>query len=118
MNTQEENQPIMSSRMKEFLLKRFSEILGLLVILFGVLIGIVLLTANSQDPSFNTASGKDFQNLFGQWGANFSEALYLSFGISALFTSIAPIFWGINLIINKNIQNWKLRLFFLPITIY
>ena len=75
MNTQEENQPIMSSRMKEFLLKRFSEILGLLVVLFGVLIGIVLLTANSQDPSFNTASGKDFQNLFGQWGSNFSEAL-------------------------------------------
>ena len=118
MNTQEENQPIMSSRMKEFLLKRFSEILGLLVVLFGVLIGIVLLTANSQDPSFNTASGKDFQNLFGQWGANFSEALYLSFGISALFTSIAPIFWGINLIINKNIHNWKLRLFFLPIAIF
>ncbi len=118
MTILDEKQPLMSSGMKQFLFRRLSEIFGIFIILFGIILGIILLTANSTDPSFNTASGKQIQNWFGVWGSNISTAMYLSFGISALLIFIAPIFWGLNLVINKNLSKWKWRLILLPITVF
>ena len=69
MNELEDKPPLMSDRFRLFLWRRLFEIAGVGVFFSGLLLAVILLSANSRDPSFNTASGQEIHNLLGPIGA-------------------------------------------------
>ena len=110
MNDIEENPPLMSDRLRRFLWHRLYEIGGLIIFIAGLALGILLVSANRQDPSFNTASGQDVHNLLGAPGAELATLLYDGFGLAAGLLSISLLVWGARITFQKHLKRWRLRL--------
>ena len=110
MNNTEEKPPLMSAGLQSFLWHRIIEILGLFICAISLCLLLILVTANDNDPSFNTASSQDVQNWFGLWGANLANFLFNAVGLSAVAFAVAPFVWGTRLIFNKKLIKWKWRL--------
>ena len=110
MNDIEENPPLMSDRLRRFLWHRLYEIGGLVIFSAGLALGILLVSANRQDPSFNTASGQEVHNLLGVPGAELATLLYDGFGLAAGLLSISLLVWGARIIFQKHLKRWRLRL--------
>ena len=64
MNEIEENPPLMSDRLRRFYGIDYMKLAAWLFSA-GLALGILLVSANRQDPSFNTASGQEVHNLLG-----------------------------------------------------
>lgn len=110
MNEIDDKTPLMSDRLRRFLWHRLFEIGGLIIFAAGLLLAALLLSANSQDPSFNTASGQEVHNLLGPLGAEFATILYDGFGIIAGLLSLILLVWGLRIIVQKHLKRWRLRL--------
>ena len=110
MNELEDKQPLMSDRLRLFLWRRLFEIAGVGVFLSGLVLAAILLSANSQDPSFNTASGQEVHNLLGPIGAELASFLYDSFGLIAGLLSVILLIWGARITAQKHLKRWRLRL--------
>ena len=80
------------------------------VFLSGLILAVILLSANSQDPSFNTASGQEVHNLLGPIGAELASFLYDSFGLVAGLLSLILLIWGVRITAQKHLKRWRLRL--------
>ncbi|MFQ5598672.1 MAG: DNA translocase FtsK 4TM domain-containing protein [Nitrospiria bacterium] len=73
-----------------------NEVLGTGLILFGLLVGVSLLTHHAEDPSFSTvATSTEVQNAVGKIGAVFSDFVVQIFGISSHFLTLFFIVLGI-----------------------
>ena len=106
----ENKSPLMSAGLRSFLWQRIIELLGLAICMVSFFLFTVLVTANENDPSFNTASAHEIQNWFGLPGANLAAGLYLMFGLPAFGFCLALFIWGIRLIADKRLNRWKWRL--------
>ena len=100
----------MSASLRSFLWQRIVELLGFAICMVSLCLLLVLITANENDPSFNTASTQEIQNWFGSVGAHVAAGLYQMFGLSAFGFSLAPFIWGVRLITDKCLHRWKWRL--------
>ncbi len=82
-----------------------NEIVGIVLLAVGVLLALCLLTYNSADPSFNTASRETTANFIGAVGANIAAVLLQTFGLAAYLLPILILlaawraFWSENLIV-------------------
>ena len=110
MNELEDKPPLMSDRLRLFLWRRLFEIAGVWMFLSGLILAVILLSANSQDPSFNTASGQEVHNLLGPIGAELASFLYDSFGLVAGLLSLILLIWGVRITAQKHLKRWRLRL--------
>jgi S-DNA-T family DNA segregation ATPase FtsK/SpoIIIE len=84
-----------------------------LLIIFGIVISLALLSYNTLDNSFNTASENPLSNIIGSPGSYISDLLIQLFGVSSLFLTVAVIIWGIYLLIRKSKPFWSTLLIFL-----
>ena len=76
-------------------------VIGTVFFLFGLLIGVSLLTYHPEDPSFSTVSAfSEAHNAVGMIGAVFSDFLIQIFGIGAYLLPIFFLVFGV-----KRIQN-------------
>lgn len=72
------------------------EIIGILLIVVGLLLGISLLTYHPDDLSFSTASSSpQIQNAIGRVGANLSDLFFQLFGVSSYLFPIFSILLGV-----------------------
>ena len=110
MSDNEDKPSLMSASLRSFLWQRIVELLGFVICMVSLCLLLVLITANENDPSFNTASAQEIQNWFGSAGAHVAAGLYQMFGLSALGFSLAPFIWGVRLITDKRLHRWKWRL--------
>ena len=110
MNDTEDKPSLMSASLRYFLWQRITELLGFAICVVSLCLLLALITANENDPSFNTASAKEIQNWFGSAGANVAAGLYQMFGLPAFGFGLAPFIWGVRLIIDKRLHRWKWRL--------
>ena len=110
MSDTEDKPPLMSAGLQTFLWHRLVEVSGLVICVLALCLLIILLTANTSDPSLNTASAREVQNWFGLWGANLANLLYQAVGLSAVGFGLAPFIWGTRLITAKRLHKWKWRL--------
>ena len=117
MPSLDEKQPLMSLSMRTFLLRRLSELSGFAVLLCGGILGAILLSADQDDPSFNTASGEEVSNWLGQVGAHVASSLFQLFGLPALLLSFALLIWGARIMMYKYLSRWRWRLALLPLSI-
>jgi DNA segregation ATPase FtsK/SpoIIIE-like protein len=76
---------------------RLNEIIAVVLLAISVLIFLCLVSYNTSDPTFNTASSQKVQNWIGVVGANLAEALFSAVGIVAyIFTAfLAVIAWRV-----------------------
>ena len=65
MSDTEDKPPLMSAGLQTFLWHRLVEVSGLVICVLALCLLIILLTANTSDPSLNTASAREVQNWFG-----------------------------------------------------
>ena len=61
MSDTEDKPPLMSAGLRSFLWQRFIELLGFAMCVASLCLLLVLVTANENDPSFNTASAQRYK---------------------------------------------------------
>jgi len=95
-----------------FLKKRTFEFLGLVLIFTSILLAVAFTTYSPEDPSF-IYGDKNFEinNFFGIYGSSVADFLLQSFGLVSFLLLANFFFWGINLIIKKEIKRIVLKLF-------
>ena len=100
------------SSVTNFLKKRTFEFIGLILISASIGLTIAFTTYSPEDPSF-VYGDRDFEikNFFGIYGSSIADFLLQSFGLLSFLLLANLLFWGINLIIKKEIKKLILKLF-------
>ncbi len=96
-----------------FLLKRFSELLGTILLFTSVLLLISLVSYSPEDPNFIFPDNTEIKNLLGVKGSYTSDILYQSIGLISLLIPISLIITSISVIIDKKILYVIESLFFI-----
>jgi DNA segregation ATPase FtsK/SpoIIIE, S-DNA-T family len=95
-----------------FIKKRTFELLGLILIFTSVGLSIAFITYSPEDPSFIYGNTDlKIQNFFGIYGSSIADFLLQSFGLVSFLLLANFLFWGINLIVKKEIKRFILKLF-------
>ena len=96
-----------------FIKKRTFELLGLILVFTSVGLTIAFTTYSPEDPSF-VYGDREFvvQNFFGIYGSSIADFLLQTFGLTSFLLLATFLFWGISLIIKKEIKKVVLKLFF------
>jgi S-DNA-T family DNA segregation ATPase FtsK/SpoIIIE len=95
-----------------FLKKRTFEFLGLILISTSIGLAIAFTTYSPEDPSFVYGDREfEIKNFFGIYGSSIADFLLQSFGLASFLILANFLFWGINLIIQKEIKRIILKLF-------
>ena len=95
-----------------FLKKRTFELLGLILVLSSVALAIAFTTYSPEDPSFVYGDrGFEIQNFFGIYGSSIADFLLQSFGLASFLLLLNFLFWGLDLIIKKELKRIILKLF-------
>ncbi len=95
-----------------FLKKRTFELLGLILVLSSVALAIAFTTYSPEDPSFVYGDRSfEIQNFFGIYGSSVADFLLQSFGLVSFLLLLNFLFWGLNLIIKKELKRIILKLF-------
>ena len=96
-----------------FLKKRTFELLGLILILTGIALAISFATYAPEDPSLIYGdSNIEIKNFFGIYGSSTADFLLQSFGLASFLLLANFVFWGMSLLIKKEIKRIILKLFF------
>ena len=97
----------------EFLKRRFAEFTGFLLILISSLFIFSLTKYSPDSPSFILNSESlDFKDYFGSFSNAISDIFLQSFGLVSFLIGLSVLFWGINLILEKKINNLLTKFFF------
>jgi len=99
---------------RDFLRKRFAELIGLALLLGGIALILAIASFRAEDPSLNRATDQPAMNLLGMPGAVTADLLLQSLGLASLLLAIVPIVWGWRLVRRHALRLWWLRLTFLP----
>jgi DNA segregation ATPase FtsK/SpoIIIE, S-DNA-T family len=93
--------------------RRLNEFIGLLVLTFGILLALSLVSFNPDDPSFNISHNAKFvdkpTNFVGVVGAYSADIFFQAWGYSAF---LLPVFLGVYAfywLASKPIKNFKVR---------
>ena len=96
-----------------FLKKRTIEFLGLILIFTSIGLALAFTTYSPEDPSLVYGDRNfEIQNFFGIYGSSVADFLLQSFGLASFLLLGNFLFWGINLIVKKEITKFLLKLFF------
>ena len=90
------------TRTKEFLIKRITELFGLLIIFLSLSLLIALISYSPDDPNFIINNSDQIQNLMGFKGSVVSDFLFQSIGLIAFFIPFTLFFSGTNILLKKN----------------
>ena len=104
-----DNGRILPKSLQQFLINRFLEILGLMIIALVVFIAIAIFSWSATDPSLNHATSDMVQNNLGLTGAYVSDFLIQTFGLAVVFLLIPIILAGVSLTRHKQIKRPVLR---------
>ncbi|MBO0765953.1 MAG: DNA translocase FtsK 4TM domain-containing protein, partial [Hyphomicrobiaceae bacterium] len=89
-------------------------LLGWAVMVLSVAASASLLTWSATDPSFVRAAGGVTRNALGLVGANFSDLAMRLFGLASVFLVLPPIFWALQLITRRRLEEARTRLMLAP----
>ncbi len=86
---------------KDFLIRRLTELFGLLIIISAFLILVSLITYSPNDPNFILNDSNEIKNLLGFRGSLVSDFLFQSVGLISYLIPFTLFFSGINIYVNK-----------------
>ena len=96
-----------------FLLKRLSELVGLILLGLSILLFASLISYSPEDPNFIFPENAEIKNLLGIKGSYTSDILYQSIGLISLLIPISFFFISLSVIIDKKILHIIESLFFI-----
>ena len=102
---------------KEFLRRRFAEILGIVLMAAGLAFCLAVMTYNPGDPSLNQASDGPVRNLLGNAGAIVGDVVLQSVGLAGLAIGVVLIAWGWQAVRDHWRGRTWLRLALLPLAV-
>ena len=85
-----------------FIVKRLTEIFGILVFFLGIILFTALISYSPEDPNFIFPENTEIRNLLGFRGSYISDIFFQSIGLISYLVSLTLIFTGINIIIRKD----------------
>lgn len=109
--------PFLETHMQEAIQKRGKELVGILVIGFGVLVGLILGSYVPEDPSWLSATDAPVNNILGTFGASLASPLYVTIGWAAWGIAIVSIAWGLRFVLHIGDERVFSRIIFFPIAI-
>ena len=77
----------------KFVLKRLSELVGLILLGFSILLLISLISYSPEDPNFIFPENAEIKNLLGIKGSFAADILYQSIGLISLLIPISFFFY-------------------------
>ena len=108
---------LLSASLEDRLVGLFSRVGGALL-LAGVAAGWAsLLTWSLADPSLTHAVDSSTTNMLGPVGAIFSDVMLNTLGLATVFVLLAPMFWGIELLLAERIIANRMKTSFFPISV-
>ena len=94
-------------------LKRFAELIGLILIIVSGGFIFSLTKYSPDSPSFILKSEQlDFTDYFGSLANAISDIFLQSFGLISFFIGVSLLLWGIKLILDKKINKFLNKLFY------
>ena len=96
-----------------FIVKRLSELIGLILLCLSILLLISLVSYSPEDPNFIFPENTEIKNLLGEKGSYASDIFYQSIGLISLLVPISFFFTSLSIIINKKILQIIESLFFI-----
>lgn len=90
------------------------DVVAVITVLMGVVTFLCCATYSSNDPSFLQATDKISGNLFGMWGATYSDFVLQALGYSAYIMSGLFMLWGSGLFRGRIATSIILRLMYMP----
>ena len=85
-----------------FIIKRLSEIFGVIISISGLLLFISLISYSPEDPNFIFPENMEIKNWLGFRGSYISDLFFQSVGLISFLFSFTLIFTGINIFLNKD----------------
>ena len=96
-----------------FLLNRLSEIIGIFLLIFSILLLISLVSYSPEDPNFIFPENSEIKNLMGAKGSLVSDILFQSTGLISILVPISFFFISLLVIIEKKLLYIIESLFFI-----
>ncbi len=103
---------VIANNILNFIVRRFIELLGIIVSIAGLLLFVALLSYSPEDPNFIFPDNIKIENLLGFKGSFVSDLFYQSLGIVSILISISIFLTGTNIIKSKKLFLFIENLFF------
>lgn len=95
--------------------RRLREVFGFLSLTLGFCVIVALVTYDSTDPSFNTATVGSVRNVLGLPGAYTADMLLQAFGFTAAVLPVALCGWGIRWMMGRKLKATIFRVALMPL---
>ena len=109
--------PFLPEAASRFLKRRLVELGGVSLAILAGLIALALASYSNGDPSLNTATNENIDNLVGPPGSYVADLLLQGFGLGATITVLVLIAWAWALISHRKLTLIWIRIAILPITL-
>tara|TARA_B100000029_G_scaffold181715_1_gene179367 strand:+ start:1110 stop:3209 length:2100 start_codon:yes stop_codon:yes gene_type:complete len=86
----------------EFTVNRLIEIFGIIILSFGILLFVALITYSPNDPNFIFPENVEIKNILGFQGSYVSDLFFQSIGLISYLVPVTFFFTGINIFKSKN----------------
>ena len=99
----------------DFTLRRFAELVGLLLVISSILLFLSLISYSPEDPNFIFPENTEINNILGSKGSFTSDIFYQSIGLISILIPITIFFTGINVFIKKSFLKILENIFFIVV---
>tara|TARA_B100001175_G_scaffold134515_1_gene114364 strand:- start:1458 stop:3551 length:2094 start_codon:yes stop_codon:yes gene_type:complete len=99
----------------DFTLKRFAELVGLLLVITSILLFLSLISYSPEDPNFIFPENTEINNILGLKGSFTSDMFYQSIGLISILIPFSIFFTGVNIFSNKSFLKIIENIFFIII---
>jgi S-DNA-T family DNA segregation ATPase FtsK/SpoIIIE len=86
-----------------FIINRFIELFGALIMLFSILLLVSLFSYSPEDPNFIFPENQEIKNLIGFKGSFISDLFFQSFGLISYLLVLSFFFTGISIVLTRKI---------------
>lgn len=93
--------PLLDQNTAQVLEKRGRELVGLVLVVLGLMVGAMIASYSPEDPSWLSATDAPVQNWMGTLGAYVSAPLFMIVGLGAWALAAALMVWGARFALHK-----------------
>ena len=87
----------------DFILKRLSELIGVVLVVASILLFISLLSYSPEDPNFIFPENVQVNNILGVRGSYVADMFFQSIGLISFLIPVSLFFTGLSIAINKKL---------------
>ncbi|WP_286789767.1 DNA translocase FtsK 4TM domain-containing protein, partial [Thioclava sp. UBA3469] len=109
--------PLFDQDTQAVLERRGKELVGGLLVVFGLLAAMMLFSYHPEDPSWMASSDEPVQNWLGRIGAGIASPLFVIVGHGAWLLPAALVAWGLRMITHRGEERLVSRMIFFPIAV-